>query len=485
MLFINGAWRKGAGDAFTSLSPVDNSELWRGHEASKADIDEAITTAHEAFLTWRKKPFAHRLAIIEAFSDALKENKDDLARTIARETGKALWDASGEVAGMIGKGAISVKAYMERTGTHETEAAGAKLRIAHKPHGVMAVLGPFNFPGHLPNGHIIPALLAGNTIVFKPSEMTPLVAEKTLKLWEQSGLPKGVINLVHGARRVGEELIAHEKTRGVLFTGGVPAGLAIHKALGGQPEKILALELGGNNPLIVWDAADKTAAARIIIRSAFISAGQRCTCTRRLIIEDGPSGDALIETLNELTAKLTIDKPEADPQPFMGALISAKAAEEALAAQANLIKSGAMAIREMTTAPAGPAFVTPAILDVTKASNRPDAEVFAPMLQIIRVKTFDAALEEANNTKFGLAAGLLSDKKDLWERFALEIDAGVVNWNRQTTGASGAAPFGGVGHSGNHRPAGYYAADYCAWPMASLLGEGPVSDDVKIIGIDA
>lgn len=484
MLFINGKWRQGGGEEFISTSPVNGNQIWSGHAADDADVNDAIRAAHGAFMEWRKRPFSDRLAICEAFTEKLKAAKEDLARTIAQETGKALWDATTEVGAMIGKTAISVKAYEERTGQVEGDAPGAKMKIAHKPHGVMAVIGPFNFPGHLPNGHIIPALLAGNSVVFKPSEMTPLVAEKTLKIWEEAGLPAGVINLLQGARRVAEKMITHKNVKGVLFTGGVPAGLAIHKTLGGHPDKILALELGGNNPIIAWDVADKEAAARIIIRSAFISAGQRCTCARRLIVEAGPEGDALVNTLNDITAKIRVDLPEADPQPFIGSLISRAAADDALAAQKNLIKAGAIPVREMTRAAAGAAFVMPGILDVSGVKERPDAEIFAPLLQVIKVRTFDEAISEANNTSFGLAAGLLSDSEALWQQFSVEINAGIVNWNRQTTGASGAAPFGGVGLSGNHRPAGYYAADYTAWPMASLIAAGKVSDDTKMVGVD-
>ena len=484
MLFINGKWRKGRGETFSSSNPADGTEIWSGASANADDVDDALAAAQAAFIDWRRRPISERVEILTNFTEKVKDNKEALARTISRETGKALWDAQGEVAGMIGKLGLSQKAYDERTGIKSSEAAGTEMRVSHKPHGVMVVMGPYNFPGHLPNGHIVPALLAGNCVVFKPSELTPLVAEETVKLWEQAGLPAGVLNLLQGARPVGERLVAHDKTDGVLFTGGVPTGLAIHKALAGKPEKILALELGGNNPLIVWNAADHEAAARVIVRSAFISAGQRCTCARRLIIEDGENGEALVAALTALSDKINVGQPDADPQPFMGSLISRTAADNALAAQKYLLSNGAIALREMKRAEAGPAFLTPGLIDVTGCKDNPDTEIFAPLLKIIRVKNFDDAIAAANDTKFGLAAGLLSDERHLWEQFSVEIDAGVVNWNRQTTGASGAAPFGGVGHSGNHRPAGYYAADYCAWPMASLLGEGPLSDEVAMIGID-
>jgi succinylglutamic semialdehyde dehydrogenase len=277
--------------------------------------------------------------------------------------------------------------------------------------------------------------------------------------------------------------VAHEGVDGVLFTGGVPAGRAIHRALAGRPEKIVALELGGNNPLVVWDASDLDAAARIIVKSAYITAGQRCTCARRLIVRSGAQGDAAIAALTHLVDRIIVGQPDAVSQPFIGPLISAKAADAVIAAQADMLRTGGVALREMRRLDLGPAFVSPGLIDVTAINSRKDEEVFGPLLQVIRVPTFEAAIEEANNTRFGLAAGLISDSEELFVQFETDVRAGVLNWNRQTTGASGAAPFGGVGQSGNHRPAGYYAADYSAWPMASLIAPGAVKDDEPITGL--
>src|SRR5690606_33367635 len=349
--------------------------------------------------------------------------------------------------------------------------------------GVAAVLGPFNFPGHLPNGHIMPALIAGNTVIFKPSEQTPEVAEFTVRLWEEAGAPAGVVNLRQGARAPAEALVAHDAVDAVMFTGSVPAGRAIHRALAGKLEKIVALELGGNNPLVVWDAANLEAAARIIVKSAYISSGQRCTCSRRLIVKAGAEGDRVVEALARLADRIVVGMPDAQPQPFIGPVISAKAADGVLVAQAGWLGSGGVAVRDMRRLDLGPAFLSPGLIDVTAISSRKDEEVFGPLLQVIRAEDFDAAIEEANNTRFGLAAGLICDDPKLFERFEREVRAGVLNWNRQTTGASGAAPFGGVGQSGNHRPAGYYAADYSAWPMASLIAAGAVKDDEAIVGL--
>jgi succinylglutamic semialdehyde dehydrogenase len=292
-----------------------------------------------------------------------------------------------------------------------------------------------------------------------------------------------VVNLVQGARAPAEALVAHDGVDAVMFTGSVPAGRAIHRTLAGRLEKIVALELGGNNPLVVWSAGDLDAAARLIVKSAYVSSGQRCTCSRRLILKVGPEGNAVLHALQRLIDRIVVDMPEAKPQPFIGPVISAQAADSVLASQADWLQGGGVALRESRRLPLGAAFLSPGLVDVTAVSPRKDEEVFGPLLQVIRVADFDAAIEEANNTRFGLAAGLISDDASLFERFAREVRAGVLNWNRQTTGASGAAPFGGIGQSGNHRPAGYYAADYSAWSMASLIAPGAVKDDEPITGL--
>lgn len=481
--FIGGSWVKGSGASFSSIAPADGAEVWTGNEASGADVDAAVAAARAALPAWRRRPIEERIALVRAFAKLVDARKADMAAVISRATGKPLWDAATEAAAMVGKAELSVRAHAERTPTKEAPAGAFVARISHHPHGVMAVLGPFNFPGHLPNGHIMPALIAGNTVIFKPSEQTPEVAEFTVRLWQEAGIPAGVVNLVQGARAPAEQLVAHDGVDGVLFTGGVPAGKAIHKALGGKPEKIVALELGGNNPLVVWDASDLEAAAKLIVKSAYITSGQRCTCSRRLIVKTGPDGNAVIEALTRLIDRLIVGMPDAQSQPFIGPVISAHAADAVLAAQGDWIRAGGVAIREAKRLALGPAFVSPGLIDVTAINSRKDEEVFGPLLQVIRVGDFDAALEEANNTRFGLAAGLISDDQELFKLFEAEVRAGVLNWNRQTTGASGAAPFGGVGQSGNHRPAGYYAADYSAWPMASLIAPGAVKDDEPIIGL--
>ena len=467
-LYINGAWSPAHGAVWNKLDPVTQQPIWQGAEATADEVAQACQSARAAFVAWARRPLAERLEIIQCFATLLEQNKQQLATVISRETSKPLWETLTEVQSMVAKVAISVRAYHERTGESLTEMADGAASLRHRPHGVLAVFGPYNFPGHLPNGHIVPALIAGNTVVFKPSELTPWTAEETVKLWQAAGLPDGVLNLVQGGRSTGEALAQSSEIDGLLFTGSANTGYHLHQQLAGAPEKILALEMGGNNALIIDEITDIDAVVNLTIQSAFVSAGQRCTCARRLIIKNGTEGDAFIQRLVEVTRDLVVGQWDAEPQPFMGGVISLNAAQQILQAQQRLIDLGATPLLSVTQPDANSSLLSAGILEVTGVSHVPDEEYFGPLSSIYRYDSFDEALKIANATRFGLSVGLVSPDRDLFERLLIEARAGIVNWNKPLTGASSAAPFGGVGASGNHRASAFYAADYCAWPMASL-----------------
>ncbi|HAU5564946.1 TPA: succinylglutamate-semialdehyde dehydrogenase [Serratia fonticola] len=462
--FINGQWLTGGAEALTKQNPVNGETLWQGRAATGAQVAAACEAARAAFPAWARKPFAERQAIVEAFAKLLESHKTALAETIAKETGKPRWETLTEVQAMINKIAISVKAYHTRTG----EQAEGESSLRHRPHGVLAVFGPYNFPGHLPNGHIVPALLAGNCVVFKPSELTPMTAEKTVELWEQAGLPAGVIALLQGARETGQALAHEPQIDGLLFTGSAATGYHLHRQFAGQPEKMLALEMGGNNALIVEDPSDLDGAVHIAIQSAFITAGQRCTCARRLLVKRGAAGDAFLQRLVEVTARLQPAAWNAEPQPFMGSVISPAAAGHIYAAWQQRIDLGGKVLLAMHWPDRDSAIITPGIIEMTDVAKLPDEEVFGPLLQVIRYDEYDQAIRLANQTRYGLSCGLISPQRAQFDQLLLEARAGIVNWNKPLTGAASSAPFGGVGASGNHRASAWYAADYCAWPMASL-----------------
>ncbi len=473
--FIDGRWVAASGQVFTSVDPASGEQIWQGNQASVADVDIAFMAAEKAFEAWSETSLEARSEIVLRFKEIALANKDKLGELIARETGKVLWDASGEAGAVAGKVDISLKSYAERTGSSSTETAFGRADLQHRPHGVMAVLGPYNFPAHLPNGQIIPALIAGNTVVFKPSEQCPAVGEFLTQLYEQAGFPPGVINMVQGARDTGAAVLDHNNVDGVLFTGAAGTGKFIHEKFGGRPEIILALELGGNNPLLLWDVADTQAAASIIVQSAFITSGQRCTCARRILLPEGKAGDAVQDAVIAMVASMKVGAWNDPEEAFIGPVISAGIAEYVVE---RAHKLGGNIIRQPEIMDRGPAFIRPGIVDVTDA-NVPDEEIFGPVMQIIRVPSLVAGIAEANNTKYGLSAGLISDVPKNWELFRRKIRAGVVNFNRPTTGAAGFLPFGGPGASGNHSPGAYYAADFCAWPMASQIADTVETQSAK------
>lgn len=453
-----------------SYEPATGAELWR-HPIG--DVDAEVAIARGAWVEWASRPFTVRLETMRRFANAVRGEAESFADLIARETGKPLWEAKTEVESVIAKVDISISAYSERTGQKRLEGAmGARAALRHKPHGVLAVLGPYNFPAHLPNGHIVPALLAGNAVVFKPSEKTPAAGAKLIELYRAAGVPEGCVRLLVGGPDQGRALSGHPGIDGLLFTGSARTGLALNRQFADTPEKILALEMGGNNPIVAWDTGDLPSAATLIVQSAFMSAGQRCTAARRLIVREGLY-DALMTELLKLVDRLIVDHPHASPAPFLGPVIDNDAADALADAFLSLMMKGGRVIKHLERPDERKPFLKPALIDVTDVAERPDAELFGPVLQVIRVPDFDAALVEANNTRYGLSASLIGGSPELYDRFWGYVRAGIVNWNRPTNGASSNAPFGGMGLSGNHRPSAYYAADYCAYPVVSTEADQP------------
>ena len=469
---------------FRSIDPATGEVVWEGPAASVAEVQAATDRARAAFPDWADRSRQERIDAVKRYQAVLKARAPQMAEAISRETGKALWETTAELGAMAGKVDISIRAYDERTGERTAETGFGQAVLRHRPHGVAAVLGPFNFPGHLPNGHIVPALLAGDTVVFKPSEETPYTGQLMSEAFAEAGLPDGVVNIIQGGRDTGAALL-DSGIDALMFTGSGAAGAHFRRKFADDPHVILALELGGNNPLVVWDAADAQAVAGIVVQSAFVTTGQRCSCARRLIVPEGPQGDAIVAAVDAMTDRLILAPWSSTPEPYAGPLISVKAAKAALEALQRRIDMGAKVIR--ASGPVGNlpgAFVRPAIIDVTGV-DVPDEEMFAPFLSVTRVPSFDAAVAAANATRYGLSAGLVSDDPAHWDRFIRRIRAGVVNFNRPTTGAAGDMPFGGLGASGNHRPSAYYAADYCAYPVASFEASAVRNIENEIKGLRA
>lgn len=455
-----------------SFEPATGAEIWRGRAGM---VDDTIDRARRAWPSWAAQPLATRIELVRRFANEVRKQAEPFATLIARETGKPLWEARSEVESVVAKVEISIRAYAERTSQRKLDSAlQGTAAVRHKPHGVMAVLGPYNFPAHLPNGHIVPALIAGNAVVFKPSEKTPASGEFLAQCFHRAGISAAVVQTVHGGPAEGQALVAHDDIDGVLFTGSAHAGIAINRKLAANPGKIVALEMGGNNPLVVWDTPKLSDAATIVVQSAFTSAGQRCSNARRLIV-----GEHLFEPLmaevRSLADRIIVGAPFDEPAPFMGPVIDNQTADGLTESFLYLISNGGRPLKHMVRLDAERPFLSPAIVDVTGMKERPDVELFGPLLQVIRVEDFDQAIAEANATRFGLSASLVGGTPADYNKFWANIRAGIINWNRPTNGASSSAPFGGIGLSGNHRPSAFYAADYCAYPVASTEMEQPRS----------
>lgn len=453
-----------------SYEPATGEEMWRG---KVGDVDDVVARARRAWPVWAAQPLATRIELVRRFANEVRKEADKLATMIARETGKPMWEARTEVESVINKVEVSVRAYADRTSQRKFDSAlQGTAALRHKPHGVMAVLGPYNFPAHLPNGHIVPALIAGNVVIFKPSEKTPATGELLAQCFHRAGISAAAVQVLIGGPETGQELVAHDGVDGVLFTGSAHAGIAINRKLASNPGKMVALEMGGNNPIVMWDTPKMQDAVSLIAQSAFTSAGQRCTAARRLIVK-ASIYDEVIDGVKRLADRIIVGAPFDDPPPYMGPVIDNRTADGLTESFVYLLSSGGRPIKHMVRLREDLPFLSPAIIDVTGVAERPDVELFGPLLQVIKVNDFDEAIAEANSTRFGLSASLIGGTPQDYNRFWANIRAGVINWNRPTNGASSSAPFGGIGLSGNHRPSAYYAADYCAYPVASTEMDQP------------
>ncbi len=457
-------------ETIRSIEPATGAVLW---EAPPSDVAAQIRKVERSWPAWAATASTYRIETIRRFANCVRAAEDRLAELISRETGRPLWHARQEIDELIERVDRAVLATTDRAGQRRLQGdLGARMALRHKPHGVMAVIGPHAFPARVPADHFVPALLAGNGVLFKPSEKAPATGEMLVRLLWEAGVPEELVQCVIGNAAAGKALVADDAVQGVLFTGATHSGLAIARASLNHPGKLLALEMGGNNPIIAWDTPELTSAAALIVQSAFLASGQNCLAARRLIVHDRLR-EPLLEQVRALTDRLIIDEPFADPAPFMGPVIDMEAADGLTESFLFLMSNGGRPIKHMQRPKPGLPFVTPAIIDVTAMKERPDIELFGPLLQIVSVETFEEAILEANRTRYGLAATLIGGSPEQFDSFWSSSRAGIVNWNRPSYALAPNAPVGGVGLSGNGHPGGHYAADYCAFPVASAEMEQP------------
>lgn len=451
-----------------SREPATGGELWR---APIGDVDAHVSLARGAQSEWAAKPLAVRVETTRRFSNVVRRRSDELIDLLSRETGLPLWESRADIERVIAQVNHTVIAYADRTPQRRLESElGAKTGLRHKPHGVVGIITPHASPASLPNGEILAALIGGNAAILKPSEKTPAIAALLLSCYWEAGVPEEVLRLLVGGSDIGKALAEHRDVDAVFFTGKTENGVALARYFAEYPERLLSLSMSGNNPIILARTGDIHAAAALIVQSAFGATGQRCTANRRLIVEDGQE-QAVLDEVRRIIDRVIIGPPHDPASPFIGPLIDEDAAKNVENACARLKALGASEITPLTRPHGEAPFLTPAILDVTEVSEIPDQEIFGPVLQLLRVDDFAAALNAANATRYGLAATLIGGDPALYDRFWNASRAGMIGWNRAIGMAPLGAPAGGTGFSGNHRPMGHYAADACAFPVTSLEAE--------------
>ncbi len=443
-------------------SPWSQRQTWSGQSASGAEITDRISRLCLTDVAWDREALKRRAAIAIRYAEVLTSKKERLADLICEEVGKTWSEAQAEVTTAIAKVQVSLDALQNGRTTRKNDFGEIRFR----PVGVMLVLGPFNFPLHLPGSHMVPAILAGNHVLFKPSEFAPAIGEALVQCWYEAGLEASELQIIQGSAEVAQHAIADSRINGVLFTGSRRAGQAIHQQLAGRPEVILALEMGGNNPLIVIEPNETERSVEIAVQSAFVTSGQRCTCARRILLVESPQSNHFFEAFCSRTKALVIGHPKQHPEPFIGPLIHERAVQAALAYQQRWIDAGGKAILLAKQSDSCSALISPGIMDVTNVTEPFDEECFAPIVTIQRVDTLENAIKLARSTQYGLAAGLIGGTESQFEALVNAVPAGVIYWNKPTTGASGRLPFGGLGYSGNHRASASFAAEYCSDPIA-------------------
>lgn len=483
--FISGRFVAISGPAksaeWTLKSPADFGDVLGEVACSYSSVDRAVEAAREAFRPWRKTPVAERISALKRYQEQIRLREELLARTISREVGKPLWESKTEVASMLAKVDISIQDGLKLVSEYTVAGImdGTDGVCRYRPHGVMAVIGPFNFPGHLPNGHIVPALLGGNTVVFKPSEKTPATAQVMAEAYEAAALPQGVFNLVQGEKEVGRRLCVHPEVAGVLFTGSYEVGTRIKQDTLQQHWKILALEMGGKNSTLILKDADLDVALQETLVSAFITAGQRCSATSRVLVHHSLL-EQFLERLH-LRAKSFEIGHWSEPV-FMGPLIEPAAVDRYTKFLGIAAREGCeMIMRGKALELQRPGnYVAPSIgwiknpsIESTRKSVFQQSELFAPCLAVLGFGELEEAVAQANETQFGLVASVFTQDRAAFVAAREDLEAGLVNWNKSTVGASSRLPFGGFKKSGNHFPTAVSAGLYCAAPVSSLEVASP------------
>lgn len=481
--FIHGIFQEKASENFDSADekyskydPADLSTLLWESCVNYSHIEMALDSSVEGFKIWKKKTVTERIEILKKYQEILIQRKNEIAEIISWETGKPLWETQQEAGSLINKVQVTIDESLKRILPQhlETISDRTNAHVYFKPIGPCLIIGPFNFPCHLANGQILSALLAGNSVIFKPSEKTMYSGQILVECLAAAGLPQHVVSLVQGGAETAKRLIKDERIKGIFFTGSKEVGIKILEITHTQLSKLVALEMGGKNVSIIHKDADLNLALNEMLTSCFLTTGQRCSSTSIIAIHDHLK-EEFTQRFHEMAKKIIIDHPiKYEKEPFMGPLIDEKAVQNFLVYMGMANREGAHEIMRgkiLTDKKFRGHYMSPAIHYYSKLPAKSlfiQSEIFGPTSTIVPYHEIEEAFDICQNSEYGLVASIFSANRELYLRAMDELEVGLLNYNRGTIGAHAKLPFGGVKSSGNYRPAAVSMIDSCIYPMSSM-----------------
>ncbi len=465
--FINGRTLESAsGKSVSNLNPANTGDIIGTVElASREEARSAVEAAFNAFRDWKRMPPPARGRIVAKAARLMEDRKEELAAAITREEGKTLSEARGELTRAIN--VVEFCAGESRRMVGETIPSELPANFAYtfkEPHGVVAAITPWNFPIAIPAWKIAPALVAGNTVVFKPATLTPMTAVLLTEIFNKAGLPPGVLNLVLGSgSEAGDEIVSHQAVKAISFTGSTETGLKLYAQVASRGVKVQA-EMGGKNPVVVLEDCDMALAVESTAQGAFGSTGQRCTATSRAIVID-KIADEFVEKIVERAKSFRLG-PGDDPNTDIGPSVDESQFKTVLKYTdigredgAELLCGGKRAEGEGLE---DGWFVEPTVFDrVTTDMRIAQEEIFGPVLSVLRVKDYEEAMRVANDSEYGLSSSVFTSDVNSMYRFIEDIETGMTHVNSPTTGGEAHIPFGGIKATGiGAREQGSTALDF-------------------------
>jgi succinylglutamic semialdehyde dehydrogenase len=453
-------------------------------------IEAVITSAQQGFERWRKLSFEERITYLKRYQEALRARQDEIALALALEVGKPLWEAKTEAAALDSKVTVTITDSYARIRQQTLKDVMPKIdgHVVYKPLGPCFIIGPFNFPCHLANGQILSALLAGNSIIFKPSEKTIYSSQLMVECLHAAGFPEGVINFINGQGHTASKITADKRIKGVFFTGSRGVGLKILENTWRDLDKLVALELGGKNSTILHHDTNIDHALPELLRACFLTTGQRCTSTSMILVHKNIEQE-FISKFKQLTERIRVGHPtKSQPEVFMGPLIDEMAMQSYFDFCQHGKSEGAeeiLAPRKLDVGYEG-YYVSPSIHYAPKLKLQDkfiQEEVFGPNCFFIPYDNIEDAIRTVNATEYGLAASVFTKDPEIYQLCLRDIDAGLINLNRSTVGATARLPFGGTKNSGNHRPAAVSMIDHCVHSIASLETLDASSQISSVVGL--